>query len=116
MIELVSTCLDCRTRHHSQTKFGTEFLREINEWQNKHIGHRIEFNTPRRRIKRGLKFKDKEPWWLGFKPNANIKIAYASSAAMTYTSLNSLASDNNQLAGASALAVDNTSNLYLDYI
>jgi hypothetical protein len=52
---------------------------------------------------------------LGYLPNANVKLAYAASAAMTYTSLNSLASSSTLVAGASALAVDNTSNLYLDY-
>ena len=51
----------------------------------------------------------------GYLPNAAAKVTYAASAAMTFTSVNSLASSASLLAGASALAIDNTSNLYLDY-
>src|SRR4051794_34831478 len=46
---------------------------------------------------------------------ASIKTAYASSAALTIT-LASLASDTNLLAGRESTLVDNTSNLYLDYL
>ncbi len=121
LIELVACCLDCRVRHHIQTMPGSPFMREMDEWENKHRGHRIEFNTPHRDVPRDLDDSVFErenigPWWLDYKPNANIKIAYASSVAMTFTSVNSLASDTNLLAGASALAVNNLTNLYLDYL
>lgn len=53
---------------------------------------------------------------LGYLPNANIKTAYAASVPMTFTSVNSLASSSTLVAGANATAVDNTSNLYLDYL
>ena len=46
---------------------------------------------------------------------ADQKIAYASSASFTCT-LASLASDTNLLAGRESTAVDNSSNLYLDYL
>ena len=46
---------------------------------------------------------------------ADQKIAYGSSAALTIT-LASLASDTNLLAGRESTAIDNTSNLYLDYL
>lgn len=46
---------------------------------------------------------------------ASIKQAYASSAALTIT-LASLATDSNLLAGVESDAVDNSSNLYLDYL
>lgn len=46
---------------------------------------------------------------------ASIKTAYAASAAVTI-SLASLASDTNLLAGQESNAIDNTSNLYLDYL
>lgn len=46
---------------------------------------------------------------------ADLKIAYGSSAALTIT-LASLASDTNLLAGRESTAIDNTSNLYLDYL
>jgi hypothetical protein len=121
-IELVAVCLDCRHRHQVLTTPGSGFLREMDEWEQKHRGHRFEFHSPRRHIPRDLddaafERQGEAPWWLeGFKENANIKLAWAASVAMTFTSLNSLASDSNLLAGASALAVDNTANLYLDYL
>lgn len=46
---------------------------------------------------------------------ADVKLAYASSAAYTIT-LASLASDSNRLAGRESTAVSNTSNLYIDYL
>lgn len=46
---------------------------------------------------------------------ANIKTAYASSSNLTIT-LASLATDTNLLAGRASTVVDNTSNLYLDYL
>jgi len=46
---------------------------------------------------------------------ANVKIAYAADAQLTIT-LASLASDSNLLAGRESTAVDNSSNLYTDYL
>lgn len=46
---------------------------------------------------------------------ADIKTAYASSAALTIT-LASLATDANLLTGRESTAVDNTTNKYLDYL
>lgn len=46
---------------------------------------------------------------------ASIKTVYAASAAVTIT-LASLASDANLLAGREGTAIDNTTNLYLDYL
>lgn len=46
---------------------------------------------------------------------ASVKIAYAAGSAFTLT-LNSLASDANLLAGRASTAVDNTANLYEDYL
>lgn len=125
-IELVCACLDCRVKHAERVPAISQhqgFLRLLDEWENKHGGHATEYYSPRRHIPRDLDDSVFEqegiaPWWLdfdGFKENSNIKIAYASSVAMTFTSVNSLATDTNLLAGASALAVDNSSNLYLDY-
>jgi hypothetical protein len=125
LIHLVAQCLDCRVRHEiAPVAHGTPFLREMDEWSQKHIGHRIEFFSPQRNIPRDLDDKawmsaGEAPWWLAhaeFRPNANIKLAWAASVAMTFTSVNSLASSSTLVAGASALAVDNTSNLYLDYL
>lgn len=48
-------------------------------------------------------------------PNADVKIAYASSAAIT-CGVASLASSSGLTAGRESNAVDNTSNKYLDYL
>lgn len=47
---------------------------------------------------------------------ADRKLAYAASSALTFTSLNSLAASSTWVAGAESTAVDNSSNLYLDYL
>ena len=47
---------------------------------------------------------------------ASIKVAYAAASNLTFTSLNSLAASSSWLAGAESTAVDNTSNLYTDYL
>jgi hypothetical protein len=125
LIRLTAQCLDCRLRHEIPPVLpGAPFLREMDEWAQKHHGHRIEFFSPQRDIPRDLddRIWDKlgeAPWWLEhaeFKHNANIKLAWAASVAMTFTSVNSLASSAGLVAGASALAVNNNTNLYLDYM
>jgi hypothetical protein len=45
---------------------------------------------------------------------ASIKVAYGTTANLTFTSLNSLAASASWLAGAESTAVDNTSNLFTD--
>ena len=47
---------------------------------------------------------------------ADIKTAYGTTANLTFTSLNSLAASSTHLSGAESTAVDNTSNLYVDYL
>lgn len=122
LIELVACCRDCKVKHHSRPAPGEDFLRELSEWEMKHPRHRVEFFTPHRLIPRDLddsafEAAGRAPWWLevaGYKDNANIKLFYVASAALTIT-LASLASDTNLLAGRQSTAVDNTSNLYLDH-
>lgn len=46
---------------------------------------------------------------------SSTKLTYAASAAVTFTSLASLGSSSTLVAGAESNAVDNTTNLYLDY-
>ncbi len=123
-IHLTAQCLDCRVLHEiAPVAPGAAFLREMDEWSQKHPGHRIEFFSPKRDVPRSLDDKGFNrmgiaPWWLEhaqFKHNANIKLAWAGSAAFTWTSLNSLASSVVS-AGASALAIDNSTSFYLDYL
>lgn len=47
---------------------------------------------------------------------ASVKIAYGTTANLTFTSLNSLAASSTFVAGAESTAVDNTTNLYTDYL
>jgi hypothetical protein len=44
------------------------------------------------------------------------KVVYTASSALTFTSLNSLAASAGGLGGAESTAVDNSSNLYMDYL
>ena len=118
-IHLVAYCLDCRKQHEYRT-CSHEWLARMSEWECKHRGHRIEFRTPRRVTpkagawERLLERFNITPWWLEFGHNADIKIAYASSAAYTIT-LASLATSATLVAGQESTAIDNTSNKYLDY-
>ncbi len=102
---LIARCHDCRKYHLIKDPWGTD---EMMDWQVKHPGHHIEFVDPRPLDPRFLEMH-------GYKPNADIKLAYAASAAMTIT-LASLATDANLLTGRNATVVDNTSNLYLNYM
>lgn len=105
-------CLDCKTFHDIRTCPGTPLIKEMSDWEYKHRGHRIEFNSRDRDIPRD--YDDSQamktgmaPWFLNFKENNNFQFAFQTAVNMTFTTLNSLASDASLLAGASALAVDN---------
>jgi hypothetical protein len=118
-IHLVAVCLDCKRRHDVNAT-PAEFPVRMAEWEIKHRGHVIEFHTPLRKIPRGIdervfEANNKAPWWLEFAPNADIKLAYASSAAFTIT-LASLATSATLVAGQESTAVSNTTNKYLDYL
>lgn len=91
----------------------------MSEWEAKHRGHDFEFLSLKREIPKGFDDRAYEaignaPWWLDYKHNADIKIAYGASAAITIT-LASLAASSTLLAGRESTAVDNgASNKYLD--
>lgn len=107
-------------------------LQRMDDWRQKHLGHSVEFHTPQRRIfgeerhrpsayRKLTEWLDsvwsrwhREPWWMEFDPNADVKIAYAASAAFTIT-LASLATSSTLLTGREGTAISNTTNLYLDY-
>lgn len=123
-IDLVAVCHDCRKRHEISADPST-WLARLDEWRVKHQGHRFEFRSPRRVLARGFKDRwvypildrwGRLPWWLGaYTPNADIKVAYAASASYTIT-LAGLGYHTTMLNGRSSAAVNNTSNLYLDYL
>jgi hypothetical protein len=118
-IHLVALCLDCRKRHEIRATPVT-WLARLSDWREKHLGHRIEFRSPRRRVPAGLddshfEHAGRAPWWLEFKENADVKMAYGTEAALTIT-LASLATSSTLTVGVESTAVDNSSNLYLDYV
>lgn len=119
-IHLHAVCYDCKRRHEI-VESDASWLARVADWEVKHRGHRIEFRSPKRVIPRRLNDKQFEkagrgPWWLEqFAPNADIKFAYASSAAFTIT-LASLATSATFVAGREGTAVSNTTNKYLDYL
>jgi hypothetical protein len=97
-------CRDCRHRH--QVANPLNLRSELRDWKAKHKGHRTALSlrtSPRQRDLVG-----KLPRWL---ENANVKSAFGAKTSITMTSLNSLANGS----GAQSAAVDNTSNLYLDF-
>ena len=113
-----AVCHDCKRRHRIDVP-ADNFGRAAFDWEVKHRGHRIEFLTTKREIPRGFddrafQQQGKAPWWMHYKPNADIKLAYAADAAFTIT-LASLASSSTFVAGREATSVSNTSNKYLDY-
>lgn len=121
-IHLHALCHDCKRRHEI---VGTDlsWLARMADWEVKHRGHRIEFRSPKRVIPRRLDDKlfekvGRAPWWLDqFKPNADIKLAYAASAAFTIgLQATPLASSATFVGGRESTAVSNTTDKYLDRI
>lgn len=117
-LDLDAYCHTCHHRHRLGRTPQT-FTQEMWEWEAKHRAHDFEFLSPKRRIP--PHFDDavfqhacQAPWWLEYAENANVKIAYASSAALTCT-LASLATSSTFVAGREATAIVNTSNSYVDY-
>lgn len=120
-------CAGCR-RYHEELSHPNEFQRHADSWAYKHslptcevsyvkLWHKIPRGFDERSlIKRamhrlGAAFSDwMLPWYLRsweFKPNANFQLSFNASSNLTITSLNSLASDTNLVAGASSAVVDN---------
>lgn len=117
-VRVEAICHDCRHRHKIDV-LPDHFGRAAFDWETKHRGHRLEFLSPERFIPRGFDDQIFEqagqaPWWLDYKHNADIKLAYAADAQMTIT-LASLASSSTFVAGQEATSVTNGSNKYLDY-
>lgn len=117
-IDLDAWCHDCK-HWHKLSRNPHQFAQEVWDWEAKHRGHTFEFLTPKRVIPRGFDDRVYEqagqaPWWLEYKENADLKIAYAASAAMTMT-LASLGPSSTLLAGRNSTAINNTSNKYIDY-
>ena len=86
----------------------------FSDWLTKHPGriHDTDFVWPGR----SGKVTQEPDGWLHYLHNADVKTAYAASAAVTIT-LASLAASSTLLAGRESTAIDNgASNKYLDYL
>lgn len=101
-MKLYAICNDCRKRHRVDEE-TQGIARYWLDWLVKHPGHDV-----------GLVTGQLEEWQ-AFDPNADIKIAYSASANQTVTALNGLAASATWVAGWESGAIDNTTNLYLDY-
>jgi hypothetical protein len=116
-LALDAYCHTCQHRHRLGRTLQ-DFTAELWEWEAKHHDHEFEFLSPRRQLPprfddRAYQQAGEAPWWLTYAENANIKIAYAASAALTIT-LDALASSSTFLVGQESTAIDNTTNLYVD--
>lgn len=119
-IFFTAVCNGCR-RKHDIAETTSRWLTAMDEWRAKHHGPDcdIEFISRKREIPAGIdesafEAANRAPWWLDYTPNVDIKLALASSASLTIT-LASLATSSTLTAGREATAVDNGTNLYLDY-
>jgi hypothetical protein len=117
-ISIDAFCHDCDERHNI-TVDPDQFGQEAFNWEYKHRYHNIEFLSPGRTIPRGFDDRVYEkageaPWWLDYRHNSDIKIAYTADAAFTLD-LTGLAASATWVAGRESTSVDNTSNKYLDY-
>lgn len=120
---MLAVCHTCRLKHLARP--GSD---EAVEFAARHRGHYVEIGRPDPRlaklwrllkvdlfseIARGV-FRIERLGVAGYGDNANVLTAYGTATAATWTNLNSLA--NSATAGAQCTAIDNTSNLYDDYM
>jgi hypothetical protein len=107
MYDNVAVCMECRHQHlipKSEQISEQPWL----DWVHKHAEH-TTFILPQSALtKLGAQVAS-------FAHNANVKVAYAASAAYTFA-IASLATDANLLAGYESTGLSNTGNLYLDIL
>jgi hypothetical protein len=101
----------CKRFHDEHITPGQLLLDAMASWEYKHAGHRVEYvmryDVPRDYDDSLHERVGVEPWWLKYRENNNYQISFNASSTLTFTSLASLASDTNLLAGASSAVVDN---------
>ncbi len=112
-MNITAICDTCRQFHPIDFDPAVGPGAAFGDWLTKHpdAAHRTRFEWPGR----SAKAEQAPAGWEGYLHNSNVKVAYAASANNTIT-LASLASDTNRLTGQEGTAVDNTTNLYLDYL
>jgi len=123
-IKLVGRCDTCKTYHNYGVVQPSQYAQKVIEWYSKHRedhGCIAEVLSTRRDIPKYFDDRQHEkdgrgPWWLDFKPNADIKIEYVADVAYTFDlGATPLASSATFIAGRESTSVDNTTNKYLDY-
>jgi hypothetical protein len=121
---LAGICYTCE-KYHEYTVPIDQMGHSMMEWGQKHLGHKIEFHSPKRFIPAKLDdsiFQEHNytPWWLGeFSPNADLKTSYTASTGYTISPHSTpLASSSSLTLGRSSVAVNNSAAnvLYLDYL
>lgn len=100
---LIAVCHDCNRQHAIDVAPGA-VVGEITDWAIKHNGHNVEYRRAKSRKR-----------WEDYPHNANLKLSYGASFDAAIT-LASLATDSNLLVGRQSDAIDNRTNLYLDYL
>ena len=122
-VEIVAVCRDCR-KQHVYRELPARLSAATGEWITKHDGHHINFHSPKaiygKRLLRWIRdFWCACPLWAPadyqYGHNADVKVAYAASAAYTIT-LGALATSSTRTAGRESTAISNASNKYLDYL
>lgn len=128
---LWALCHDCKKKHPIRLRRGVQDG-QLSDWWVKHQGHAVEFlreappkgqgviATVRgwfRQLSQKVASRrlDAAIPWLSYADNVNDLVAYAASGNLTWT-LASLASSSTLLAGRESNVVDNTANLYYDYL
>lgn len=123
-LNIIAICRRCKHFHQIDV-IPDLFGRAAFDWEVKHkfcemeSPGSVEFISPKRFIPKGFDDEIFEnlgqaPWWLNYKSNADIKIAYAADGQPTIT-LASLATSSTFVFGREATSVSNGSNKYLDY-
>lgn len=112
-------CHDCRKFHPVRPADDAHLKQCFEDFRSRHAGHHVVLLTPgqveslARRVERRRRVRRESV--LNYAHNASVLTAYqASDQSMTVTNLASLASS--PTAGWSSGWIDNTSNLYLDYL
>lgn len=122
-IRVDAVCHTCGVRHKIECS-PSEFHRHSWDWYVKHDPrlHDVEYYSVDRVLPRGMDERpyekvDVAPWYLEYRENADIKIAYAASAQITLgLHATPLASSSTFAAGRESAAIDNKTTVkYLDY-
>lgn len=124
-IHFLGLCNRCGHRHHEWVD-PHGFMSAVQDWNFKHRWCEIEQSGcvetqalgrefPKGFDDRNVEKLGKGPWWLTYKHNANIKVAFAADAAITMD-LSALAASSTLVIGRESTSINNTSNLYLDYV